>query len=73
MKVGQKVRIFSSARQKIRGKVVTVSPVMEKVKYLTPSYEMENTFTKIEISFDNKDEALKFTTPGERLFVRIYF
>lgn len=73
IKVGQRARIICGCKNKIWGKVVTVSPVMEKVKSLSSSFETVNTYTKIEISFDNMEQALSFITPGERLFVRIYF
>lgn len=73
VKVGQKVRIFCSCSKKIWGKVVTVSPVMERVKSLSNSFETVNTYTKIEINFADQQEALKYITPGERLFVRIFF
>ncbi|MFO7659800.1 MAG: efflux RND transporter periplasmic adaptor subunit [Candidatus Cloacimonadaceae bacterium] len=73
VKPGQKVRIFSDESKNIWGRVTTVSPVMEKVKSLSTSFETVNTFTKIEIKFDDMAEALKYITPGERLFVRIYY
>jgi len=73
VKVGQKVRIISESRKNIAGKVVTVSPVMEKVKALGSNFETANTYTKIEIKFDDMEAALRSVTPGERLFVRIYF
>ncbi len=71
--IGQKVKIYTGSGKKIWGKVVTISPVMERVKYLTTSFETANTYTKIEIAFDDQEEALQYLTPGERLFVRIYF
>ncbi len=73
VKVGQKVRIYSNNGKKINGKVVTVSPVMEKVKSLSSSFETINTYIKIEISFDDMAAAMQSVTPGERLFVRIFF
>jgi membrane fusion protein YbhG len=73
VKVGQKVRIYCSCGKKIGGEVVTVSPVMERVKSLSTSFETVNTYSKIEINFDDQAEALKYITPGERLFVRIFF
>jgi len=71
--IGQKVRIYCEGNKKIWGKVVTVSPVMEKVKSLSTTFETVNTYTKVEIKFDDIAEALKYITPGERLFVRINF
>ncbi len=73
VKVGQMVRIYCDCSKKIIGQVVTVSPVMEKVKSLSSTFETANTYIKMEIKFDNMQEALKHVTPGERLFVRIYF
>ncbi|PKN71135.1 MAG: hypothetical protein CVU50_10415 [Candidatus Cloacimonetes bacterium HGW-Cloacimonetes-3] len=73
VKVGQKVKINCGDGEKIWGKVVTISPVMEKVKSLSSSFETNNTYTKIEIQFDSLEEAMRYVTPGERLFVRIYF
>lgn len=72
-RVGQKVRIYTGSGKKICGKVVTVSPVMERVRALSTSFETVSTFSKIEINFDDQEEALNYLTPGERLFVRIYF
>ncbi|MCF7793832.1 MAG: efflux RND transporter periplasmic adaptor subunit [Candidatus Cloacimonetes bacterium] len=73
VQIGQKARILCGRKKKIWGKVVTISPVMEKVKSLSSSFETVNTYTKIEITFDDMEDALKYITPGERLFVRIYF
>lgn len=73
VQVGQKARIYCGCKKKIWGKVVTISPVMEKVKSLSSSFETVNTYTKIEISIDDMQDALNYITPGERLFVRIYF
>lgn len=73
VEVGQKARIYCGTNKKIWGKVATVSPVMEKVKSLSSTFETINTYIRMEIKFDNMDEALKYVTPGERLFVRIYF
>jgi multidrug resistance efflux pump len=69
---GQKVRIRSGSGKKIWGKVISVSPVMEKVTSLSTSFETVNTYSKIEIAFDDMEDALNYITPGERLFVRIY-
>lgn len=73
IKIGQKVRIKSGSGRKIWGKVVTVSPVMERVQSLSTSFETVNTYSKIEIQFDDMENALNYITPGERLFARIYF
>jgi multidrug resistance efflux pump len=73
VKPGQQVRIYSGSSKKLRGRVVSVSPVMEKVRSLSTTFETANTYTKIEIRFDDAAEALKHITPGERLFVRVYF
>jgi multidrug resistance efflux pump len=73
VKVGQKVGILTDRKHKIWGTVITVSPVMEKVKSLSSTFETVNTYTKIEVKFNNMEDALKYITPGERLFIRIYF
>ena len=73
IKVGQRASVKSGSGKKIWGKVVTVSPVMERVTALSTSFETVNTYSKIEISFEDQEEALKYITPGERLFARIYF
>jgi multidrug resistance efflux pump len=73
IKSGQKVRILCDAKHKLWGTVSTVSPVMEKVKSLSSSFETANTYVKIEVNFINMGDALKYITPGERLFIRIYF
>jgi len=73
VQTGQKVRVLWEGKQKIWGTVVSVSPVMEKVKSLSSSYETVNTYTKIEIKFNDMEDALKYITPGQRLFIRIYF
>lgn len=70
---GNRAVIQCGTGEKVSGKVVTVSPVMEKVKSLTGSFETANTYSKIEIQFDNFEEAHQNLTPGERIFVRIYF
>ncbi|MCF7912369.1 MAG: HlyD family efflux transporter periplasmic adaptor subunit [Candidatus Cloacimonetes bacterium] len=66
------VRIYANNSQKITGSVKSVSPVMEKVKALSSSFETANTYLKIEIDFDDPAAALENLTPGERLFVRIF-
>jgi multidrug resistance efflux pump len=73
VQIGQKVCVYGSSNKKVWGRVVTVSPVMEKVKALSSTFETVNTYAKIEVKFDNMVEALKYITPGERLFVRIYY
>lgn len=73
VKVGQKVHILCNDNKKLWGRVATISPVMEKVSSLGNSSETVNTYSKLEINFDNMQEALKYITPGERLFVRIYY
>jgi multidrug resistance efflux pump len=70
---GQKVRIMCYKSKKVWGTITAVSPVLEKVKSLSSSYETANTYAKIEIKFNDITEALKYVTPGERLFVRIYY
>jgi multidrug efflux pump subunit AcrA (membrane-fusion protein) len=65
--------IYCGSGAKIRGIVSGVSPVMEKVTSLASTFEAAGTYTKIEIKFDDMQQALKHVTPGERLFVRIYF
>jgi multidrug resistance efflux pump len=73
VQLGQKARVICGCGTKISGTVVTVSPVMERVKSLSSSFETVNTYSKIEIQFDDMQDALNYITPGERLFVRIYF
>lgn len=73
LNVGQKVRIYSKSKNKIWGKVNSLSPVMERVKSQSNMFETVNTYTKIEITFDNEAEVLNYLTPGERLFVRVYY
>ncbi len=70
---GQKVKVFCGNGKKIFGKVVSVSPIMEKVKALSSSFETVNTYSKIEVRFDDEESVRKNVTPGERLVVRIYF
>jgi len=73
IRIGNRVIIYSNSGEKISGIVRSVSPVMEKVKYLSSSLETANTYTKIEIDFESKETALQKITPGERLFVRILY
>jgi len=68
---GQSVTIMCNNKSKLSGSVVSVSPVMEKVKSLSSNYETINTFSKIEVQFDDEGAARNNLTPGERLFVRI--
>lgn len=70
---GQKVKVYCGNGKKIFGRVVSVSPIMEKVKALSSSFETVNTYSKIEVHFDDDEAAWKNVTPGERLMVRIYF
>lgn len=72
VKQGNYVQIYADDTI-IDGYVKSVSPVMEKVKSLSAAYETANTYLKIEIKFDNPAYALKLLTPGERLFVRVFF
>jgi multidrug resistance efflux pump len=71
IKLGQEVTIMCNNRTKLFGSVVSVSPVMEKVKSLSNTYETVNTFSKIEIKFNDERLAKDNLTPGERLFVRV--
>jgi len=71
IKVGNKAIIHCGNGKKIKGEVATVSPVMEKVKALSSSFETVNTYAKIEIVLDDQKLALENLTPGERLFVRV--
>ncbi|MCD4820393.1 MAG: HlyD family efflux transporter periplasmic adaptor subunit [Candidatus Cloacimonetes bacterium] len=73
IKKEQKVKIFCANGKKIYGKVTSVSPIMEKVKALSSSFETANTYSKIEISFDDEKFAHQNLTPGERLTVRIFY
>ncbi len=71
IEIGSAAKIYCGNGKVIKGKVATVSPIMEKVKSLSSSFETANTYTKIEIIFDDQQFALKNLTPGERLFVRV--
>ncbi len=73
MPVGNQVVIYAAKNKELTGKVFSVSPIMDKVKSLSSSFETVNTYTKIEIKLDDLDEALKYITPGERLFVRVSY
>ena len=73
IKKGMKAKIFCTNGERIQGKIETVSPVMKKVKALTPTFETANTYTEIKIIFVDPIEAKNSITSGERLFVRIYF
>jgi multidrug resistance efflux pump len=72
IKTGNYVQIYTNDNLKIDGSVKSVSPVMEKVKSLSTSFETANTYLKIEIDFDDPETALENLTPGERLFVRVF-
>ncbi|MDD2331018.1 MAG: HlyD family efflux transporter periplasmic adaptor subunit [Candidatus Cloacimonetes bacterium] len=71
--IGNKVLIQTGSRKKIWGEVSAISPIMEKIQSLSSTFETVNTYNKIEIQLEDQQEALKYITPGERLFVRIFF
>lgn len=68
---GNKVKIYYDGQSYITGKVTSVSPVMEKVKSLSSSSETANTYSKINITFDDINQAIHYVVPGQRLFVRV--
>ncbi|MBC8384136.1 MAG: HlyD family efflux transporter periplasmic adaptor subunit, partial [Candidatus Cloacimonetes bacterium] len=72
IKVGMKAKVISDKR-KIYGKVISVSPIMKKIKSLTTSFETANTYAEILIEFDDPELALKYISIGQRLVVKIYF
>ena len=71
VKPGMEVIIYSNLGEKIKGKVKSISPIMKKIKSLTSAVETGNTYTEIEIIFDDMELAKEQFTPGERLFVNI--
>lgn len=70
---GNRVIIYGNDGEHLSGVVRTISPVMEKVKALSTSFETVNTYSRIVIDFVDPANAMKVITPGERLFVRIQF
>ena len=46
---------------------------MDRVSSLATQFETVSSYTKIKISLDNDRDAVDNLTPGERLFVRVYF
>ena len=73
IKKGMKVKVYCTNEKKVYGKIESVSPVMDRVSSLSTKFETVNSYTKIEILLDNNEDATNNLTPGERLFVRIYF
>ncbi|MCF7918564.1 MAG: HlyD family efflux transporter periplasmic adaptor subunit [Candidatus Cloacimonetes bacterium] len=71
IEAGNAVTIYCENGKDIYGKVISISPVMEKVKALSSTFETTNAYTKVEIAFDDMQKAQQYLTPGERLFVRI--
>jgi multidrug resistance efflux pump len=70
---GNKVKIYGNNGEHLSGVVRTISPVMEKVKALSSTFETVNAYSRIVIDFVDPANAMKVITPGERLFVRIQF
>lgn len=70
---GQKVDVYTGDNQILPAKVESVSPIMERVKSLSSSYETSNTYIKINIKFNDLTSAMQHFISGERLFVRIHF
>ena len=68
---GMKVIVYSDSGEKVTGKVKSISPIMKKIKSLASASETANTYTEIEIIFDDMELAKEQFTPGERLFVNI--
>jgi multidrug resistance efflux pump len=73
IKKGMKVKAYCTNEKKVYGKIESISPVMDRVSSLSTKFETVNSYTKIEILLDNNEDATNNLTPGERLFVRIYF
>ena len=73
IKKGMKVKVYCTNEKKVYGKIESVSPVMDRVSSLSTQFETVSSYTKIEILLDNNENATNNLTPGERLFVRIYF
>ena len=73
IKKGMKVKVYCTNEKKVYGKIESVSPVMDRVSSLSTQFETVSSYTKIEILLDNNEDATNNLTPGERLFVRIYF
>ena len=70
---GMKVKVYCTNGKKVYGKIESISPVMDRVSTLSSEFETANSYTKIEIDLNNNEDAANNLTPGERLFVRIYF
>jgi len=68
-----KVKVHCTNGKKIYGKIKSISPVMERESSLSEDFETVSSYTKIEISLDNNVDATNNLTPGERLFVSVYF
>ncbi|MCK4312312.1 MAG: HlyD family efflux transporter periplasmic adaptor subunit [Candidatus Cloacimonetes bacterium] len=73
IKKGMKVKVYCTNEKKVYGKIESVSPVMNRVSSLSTKFETVSSYTKIEILLDNYEDATNNLTPGERLFVRVYF
>jgi multidrug resistance efflux pump len=73
IKKGMKVKAYCTNEKKVYGKIESISPIMDRVSSLSTKFETVNSYTKIEILLDNNEDATNNLTPGERLFVRIYF
>jgi len=71
IEVGNSVTIYCENGEKVFGEVSSVSPMMEKVKSLSSTFETTNAFAKVDVIFDDMQKAQQSLTPGERLFVRI--
>jgi multidrug resistance efflux pump len=70
---GMKVKVYCTNEEYIYGKIVSISPIMDRVSSLSTKFETVNSYTKIEINLNNNEDAANNLTPGERLFVRVYF
>ena len=70
---GMRVQVYCTNGNKIPGKIESLSPIMDRVSSLATQFETVSSYTKIKISLDNDRDAVDNLTPGERLFVRVYF
>ena len=70
---GMKVKVYCTNEKKISGKIESISPIMDRISSLSTKFETVNSYTKIEISLDNNEDAANNLSPGERLFIRVFF
>ena len=70
---GMRVKVYCTNEKKISGKIESISPIMDRISSLSTKFETVNSYTKIEISLDNNEDAANNLSPGERLFIRVFF